>query len=348
MEKEYDMTQCFGWKEWTTGFVFVGISCAMLYLEEPMSFEWIVGLITLIFFGGALVIGFYGRRHTSFIKLDEKGLTLQRRGKSSVLAWNEIIGWGEIVEIYSVKFLPIHLRKSYDSSGQALRKSFCGKFNANLLGTPYAITLPTQNWEGICDDIVEYWERYSNRVVLRRAWDLEDEAIRSKVFDLYQHAFPAEERRGVDELERSICESEEIRFFNIFVRNQWIGFTIYWDLGAFGYLEHFAIDPQFRGAGYGQQVTELWHSFFGDKPIIMEAEPAENELTSRRIEFYKRNGFEVVSKHYLQPLYGAEGEPILLWLLASESIPADILESYAQTIKERVYYAFYCPKIKEP
>ncbi len=61
------------------------------------------------------------------------------------------------------------------------------------------------------------------------------------------------------------------------------------DNGRFYYIEHFAIDPSLRNGGYGKrvlEVDELKKQLKG--PIVLEVEEPNDEMSTRRIHFYKR------------------------------------------------------------
>ena len=63
-----------------------------------------------------------------------------------------------------------------------------------------------------------------------------------------------------------------------------------WDFDTFVYIEHFAVSPAARNSGIGsallQQVTAPMQ-----KPVCLEVELPESDITRRRIGFYRRNGF---------------------------------------------------------
>lgn len=149
---------------------------------------------------------------------------------------------------------------------------------------------------------------------------------------LYTEAFPPEERRpwsslagdGNPEL-RSIVRDGELA-----------GMISYWHFGTFAYVEHFAIDPSLRGGGTGSEVlTELRRRLGG--PVVLEVErPADsNPMAARRIEFYRRNGFHVLSYDYIQPPYapGLPSVPLLLMSTDQSIAPADV----AATLHSEVY-----------
>ena len=84
-------------------------------------------------------------------------------------------------------------------------------------------------------------------------------------------------------------------------------------MGDFYYIEHFAIDPSLRNGGYGKRVLESIQTKL-QGPIVLEVEEPTEEMSIRRINFYKRLNFTLHEKPYMQPPYrtGDSGLPMLL------------------------------------
>lgn len=59
-----------------------------------------------------------------------------------------------------------------------------------------------------------------------------------------------------------------------------------WETEDFCYLEHFAVQPSLRGHGTGS--TLLRQLLQREKPLILEIELPEDEITCRRKHFYER------------------------------------------------------------
>lgn len=69
----------------------------------------------------------------------------------------------------------------------------------------------------------------------------------------------------------------------------------YWTMGDFYYIEHFAIDPSLRNGGYGKRVLEMIKKQLKG-PIVLEVEEPNDEMSTRRIHFYKRLEFTLHKK----------------------------------------------------
>ena len=110
-----------------------------------------------------------------------------------------------------------------------------------------------------------------------------------------------------------------------------------WNLGGFYYLEHLATSPAVRNKGYGRKVMDkIRESFPG--VIVLEVERPEEEMSIRRIGFYKRCGFLLCEKDYMQPPYrkGGEGLPLYLMFAGADSIDDDF-----ERIRDRIYKEVY-------
>ena len=70
---------------------------------------------------------------------------------------------------------------------------------------------------------------------------------------------------------------------------------------------------------------------------LLEAEPAETDITTRRVRYYERNGYRVLDKEYRQPSYRPGGEGCALWVMGNrtEEGLAEKLETIRQAVYER-------------
>ncbi|MCD7885131.1 MAG: GNAT family N-acetyltransferase [Lachnospiraceae bacterium] len=131
------------------------------------------------------------------------------------------------------------------------------------------------------------------------------------ILDLYQEAFPEQERKPFSLIERKAAMGE-MEMLLIREEKKRIGFAIV----AYGerlvLLDYFAISPRWRGQGYGSAALELIQGLYSDRPLFLEIEkpltadtessdgqaggmdPEEKEgasdIRQRRKAFYLRNG----------------------------------------------------------
>ncbi len=130
---------------------------------------------------------------------------------------------------------------------------------------------------------------------------------------LYQAAFPLDERRDLDYQERVIAS--DAYHFDVFTDDDtFVGFMLWWEFDELHYLEHLATRPELRGGGLGKQIIQHFLRQT-DKLVLLEVEKPDDEMKTRRIEFYKRNGLKLNMYNYEQPPYRVGGNPVDLLLM---------------------------------
>ncbi len=167
----------------------------------------------------------------------------------------------------------------------------------------------------------------------------------SFVEDLMNTAFPLEERRDND-AQRNLTDHNPLFTVNLVTDEKEDGSTIQvglittWNFGDFHYVEHFATSPQVRNMGYGKHVLS---SLLSQMPglVVLEVEEPEDELTSRRVAFYERNGFKICQRNYIQPAYRPGGEciPLKIMFRGQESLDNDF-EHVRDTLYQKVYSTY--------
>lgn len=152
-------------------------------------------------------------------------------------------------------------------------------------------------------------------------------------FALYESAFPTEERRDLDEQSR-VMKKDAYHFDLILDEGEFIGVMLYWETDTFVFLEHFTTLPALRGKGLGAKALGLLKA--KNKTIILEIEDPVDEMTNRRFDFYKRNGFFMTPHHHIQAKYRPGIEDLMLKIL-----------SYPHAITTAEYLAFQDYMTKE-
>jgi ribosomal protein S18 acetylase RimI-like enzyme len=100
---------------------------------------------------------------------------------------------------------------------------------------------------------------------------------------------------------------------------------------------HIGIDPSLRNGGYGKRVLEMIKKQLKG-PIVLEVEEPNDEMSTRRIHFYKRLEFTLHKKPYIQPPYrkGDSGLPMLLMTYGDIDMESDF-EKVKKTLYKEVY-----------
>jgi ribosomal protein S18 acetylase RimI-like enzyme len=164
------------------------------------------------------------------------------------------------------------------------------------------------------------------------------EPLFEKLYNLYIKAFPLNERRSWDGLEHELLYEKKFNPHALLQNNQFVGFFNYWTFEHFIYIEHFAILDHLRNQKIGSDVIEIFKKQT-KLPIILEVEIPNNQLAIRRIDFYKRMGFSVISNEYQQPPYEGEGVLIPMHIMCNDiEFGAQYFEMIKQTLYSKVYH----------
>ena len=151
-----------------------------------------------------------------------------------------------------------------------------------------------------------------------------------EIYRIMQASFSDDEYRPYDE-QLALFEEPEYRIYYMPA-----GFLAVWEFESFIYIEHFAVDPALRNSGTGAMQHELVKQY--QKPICLEVELPEDELTRRRIGFYERNGFVFNEYPYIQPPISKGKSPVPLRIMTYRS---EITREEFQKMKEILYRRVY-------
>ncbi|MDR0872146.1 MAG: GNAT family N-acetyltransferase [Prevotellaceae bacterium] len=155
---------------------------------------------------------------------------------------------------------------------------------------------------------------------------------------LYETAFPPDERRGFDELQKLFAEENDMHIQIEHLNGELLGFIIYWTFEQFIYVEHFAVAEPFRGGGHG---TKMFNDFLKNArlTVVLEVEPPENPVAEKRIQFYERLGMTLWRFPYTQPPYSAEKNPVDMRIMSSGDLGDESeFEKMKKVIFENVYF----------
>ena len=104
---------------------------------------------------------------------------------------------------------------------------------------------------------------------------------------LYRRSFPAHELRLWPD-QQAVMNDPLYHFDLCLLDGALAGLILYWDFGAYIYVEHFCVEPSMRGHGLGTLIlAELAKK---SKPIILEIDPLTDDVAVRRKGFYERCG----------------------------------------------------------
>lgn len=163
------------------------------------------------------------------------------------------------------------------------------------------------------------------------------------LINLHNDIFPEYERFYKTPLWGNLIDNAQPMYFNaIYENNELAGFFIYWDLENAYYIHFIGVYPEMRNRKIGQQVLD-WVATNLHKPVFLESEVPYDEITARRLNFYKRNGFkELANDPTILSEVRNDGHP--LWFMGTQEV--DDLTPYLIKIRDEVYYATGEKKIK--
>lgn len=152
---------------------------------------------------------------------------------------------------------------------------------------------------------------------------------------IYTDLFPIDERREPDQLKA--FQGFPGYFFNaILTGGQLSGIFEIWDFPYFIFIEHIAVIPAMQNKGIGSSILSglLKES---EKPVLLETEVPFDEVSQKRIDFYKSKGFKVLDIDYTQPPYYPGKKSVPMLLLSDKDLPAKAVNEAIQTLKLIVY-----------
>ena len=156
-----------------------------------------------------------------------------------------------------------------------------------------------------------------------------------KLWLLYNTAFPQDERRSLFE-HKLVQVDPRFHFAAILYEGLTAGFLAYWELHDLLFIEHFAIEPEFRSEGIGSRVIEDLQ-YEADRMIVLDVEPEDESVNAvRRVHFYEKHGFRYCRKPVVLPTYWS-AKPIASNLMVwapnnSKLTQKQILESISRSI----------------
>lgn len=157
----------------------------------------------------------------------------------------------------------------------------------------------------------------------------------SRIYSAYEKTFPVDERRDKEQF-LELIENPDCFIYAVKNDNDFVGYLILWKLEEFHFLEHFEVFEEFRNLKLGSQILGELKEKFGE--LILESEPKDlGEMAERRINFYIRNGFSVISEDYVQPSY-SEGKNSLKLFLLSNFLVKEV-KGIVEELHSKVYGA---------
>ena len=151
--------------------------------------------------------------------------------------------------------------------------------------------------------------------------------------EIYRNSFPRMEQRPAQEHLRALADPA-FEADGIWLGQQLAGILYHWNYDDTWYVEHLAVSPALRGQNMGSRALE---AFCRDRRVILEIDPPVDDISIRRLRFYRRLGFVENPHDYIHPSFSPPFEPHRLVLM---SYPTPLTDPEARTfadfVRERV------------
>ena len=120
-----------------------------------------------------------------------------------------------------------------------------------------------------------------------------------EIFPLLEAAFPVTELR-VREEQRKLLQEACYCLYGVRRDGRFAAVFAIWEIDDFLYIEHFSVKEEYRNGGYGGKLLDRLLEEKG-RPMVLEVEVPEDDMTRRRVGFYERHGLVYNDYPYLQP-----------------------------------------------
>lgn len=152
---------------------------------------------------------------------------------------------------------------------------------------------------------------------------------------VFETSFPIDERPPFDTLSE---RNKQLFHFNVvYINDNAVGIFSYWTFDTFAYVEHFAVEEQYRNNGMGQMIMKHFLLNIALPQVVLEVEMPDTAMAQRRIEFYKRLGFTINPHNYIQPSYHNDGNTLPMVIMSLSSLSATDFAKVKQRLYSEVY-----------
>ncbi len=159
-----------------------------------------------------------------------------------------------------------------------------------------------------------------------------------KAYNILEESFPVDEIRPYEQ-QKKLLEKSIYQIYAVMDKDKDVveAFLAVYEFEHFVFLEHFAVNFQYRNQGLGGKILQELKGMRG-KMICLEVEPPATEMAIRRIDFYKRNGFFLNDYAYIQPPLAVNQKPVELKIMSSEKpLSVQEFEAIRGTLFAEVY-----------
>ncbi len=147
-------------------------------------------------------------------------------------------------------------------------------------------------------------------------------------YKIYKVSFPVFEQRNKEQQEYAFNHDNYFLDYTV-DDDKFLSFIAYWDFNKYIYIEHLAVNPDYRGENIGSRVLREFIES-KNKVILLEIDPLTTDIALKRFRFYERLGFQENIYPHFHPPY-------------DKHYPAHelIVLSYGHQIDKSLYETFY-------
>ncbi|MCQ2298822.1 MAG: GNAT family N-acetyltransferase [Bacteroidales bacterium] len=154
--------------------------------------------------------------------------------------------------------------------------------------------------------------------------------------DLFESAFPEEERPPF----AAVRDREQSNFHFLVATindDEPVGILTFWTFEEFAYIEHFAIDEEYRNLGFGKACILEFMNQYPDQ-VVLEIELPNTEQAEHRLEFYSDLGFEQNPLPYTQPSYYKNELAVPMLILSKYELDDEEFAEVVNVLYKEVYH----------
>lgn len=158
----------------------------------------------------------------------------------------------------------------------------------------------------------------------------------TQIYNIMLRSYPPNELRSQDE-QREIAGLSELEIKTIEADGIVCGFITAWHLESCIFIEHIAIDPAYRGRGYGRRLLEELLDTV-EKPIVVSVSPSIDPVALKRVAFYQASGFKLCFFDYYMPPMQPQFSPAEMLIM---SYPIELRANEFAPIKSEIFRKVY-------
>lgn len=159
----------------------------------------------------------------------------------------------------------------------------------------------------------------------------------AEFWSIYSVSFPLNERRDYKQ-QIEVLNNPDYQLDIYFSEDKLSGFISFWNSEEFIFIEHLAIAPAYQGKGLGSSLLKPFLEC-QSVTVILEIEPPVDEITNRRLNFYKSLGFEANSHIHFQPPYHSQDQPLRLNIMSyPNQISRECYDRFSELQKKWMSY----------